>query len=80
MAADGKGAKGAELVAAKVAKRRTIRIDGKHYGPGETVSLPATEVESLRSRGFLEKPGQQAVAEANVPRFVHQGGPSAQEA
>ena len=78
MAVDNKGAKGAELVEAKVARRRTVRIDGKSFGPGEPVSLPAGEVESLRARGFLEKPGTQAVAEGNGPRFVQQDGPSAQ--
>ena len=76
MTADSKSAKGAELVDAKVARRRTVKVKGKSFGPGETVSLPAAEVESLRTRGFLERPGAQAVAEGNGPRFTQQGGPT----
>ncbi len=79
MAGENKGAKGAELVDAKVAKRRTVRVGPKSFGPGETVSLPAAEVEALRDRGFLEKPGAQAVAEGNGPRFTQQDGPTAQQ-
>jgi len=90
MATDNKGAnKGAdgkdlpsttaELVDAVVAKRRTVKVAGKDHGPGETVSLPADEVERLRERGFLDKPGVKAVAEGNGPRFVPQGGPTAQQ-
>ena len=76
MAGDNKGAKGAEIVDAKVARRRTVRVGSKHFGPGETVSLPAAEVEALRERGFLDKPDAKPVAEGNGPRFTQQGGPT----
>jgi len=68
-----------KLVEATVARRRTVQIDKKNFGPGQTVSLPADEVESLRNRGFLERPGAAAVQEGNGPRFVPQGDPSAQQ-
>jgi hypothetical protein len=38
---------------AVVAAGRTVVVDGRHYGPGEEVDLPADEVERLRAIGFI---------------------------
>ncbi|WP_288806499.1 hypothetical protein [uncultured Novosphingobium sp.] len=36
-----------------VAPRRTVHINGKDYGPTETVTLDADEGKYLRERGFF---------------------------
>jgi hypothetical protein len=33
--------------------RTVIGVDGNRYGPGETVELPADEIETLTELGFL---------------------------
>ncbi|WP_395391484.1 hypothetical protein WBP07_12675 [Novosphingobium sp. BL-8A] len=36
-----------------VAPRRTVHVNGKDYGPGESVTLDIEEGEYLRDRGFF---------------------------
>ena len=43
----------AKLVKAIVAARRTIRHDGKEFGPGAEVMLPADDAASLIASGFI---------------------------
>lgn len=44
---------GADTAEFTVAPRRTVHIDGKDFGPGETVTLDTEEGEYLRDRGFF---------------------------
>ena len=44
----------ASVAEAVVAHGRTVMgVDGKRYGPGETVEVPEGEVETLTELGFL---------------------------
>ncbi|MET3135501.1 hypothetical protein AAKU55_005811 [Oxalobacteraceae bacterium GrIS 1.11] len=47
----------AKLIAATVAARKTVMVQGLYFGPGREVRLPADEVAELRARGFLVDPG-----------------------
>nr|WP_315400109.1 hypothetical protein [uncultured Duganella sp.] len=39
-----------------VAARKSVDVDGVLFGPGKTVTLAASDVISLRAKGFLENP------------------------
>ncbi len=63
-------AKKNEIVKAIVAPRRTVRCDGKDYGPGAEVELDAGEAQELRAAGFLVDPSAtEAPATGNGPEF-----------
>lgn len=51
-----------EEATAKVAPRRTVDVDGRHYGPGQEVTLSLAEIKALQAKGFLleEKPTKEA--------------------
>ena len=55
---------------AVVAARKSVDVDGKIYGPGETVTLPTADVAELRSKGFLVDPAADAVAEEDAAPSV----------
>ncbi|WP_434715507.1 hypothetical protein [Paraburkholderia sp. A3RO-2L] len=71
MAAPDKGAS-----RATVARGRTITIDGKQVGPGEEVSLPASEIAQLRKAGFLTTPGEAELPRGDGPVFSPSDGPT----
>lgn len=66
----------AKTVKAIVANRRTVEVDGKTFGPGETVSLPADEVEALRDAGFLADDSQAPSAADDAPSVNTADGPA----
>jgi hypothetical protein len=56
----------AKRVRAVVARGRTVEVDGKGFGPGETVSLPESEVAHLRKLGYFVAPVDPAPANEGV--------------
>jgi len=61
---------------AVVAHGRTVMgVDGKRYGPGETVEVPATEVASLTALGFLVD-GDAVVKKQSGPHVSVAAGPT----
>jgi len=61
---------------AVVAHGRTVMgVDGKRYGPGETVEVPATEVASLTVLGFLID-GDAVVKKQSGPHVSVAAGPT----
>ncbi|CUI48101.1 hypothetical protein EUC41_31195 [Achromobacter denitrificans] len=71
-----KGPAAAKLVAAVVARGRTLLVDdGKSLAAGEEIELPAAEVERLRQLGFLEDPEAPVIRRDNGPRFGSAAGP-----
>ena len=68
-------------IKAVVAKGRTVQGEGgKAFAAGETVSLPANEVQHLRGLGFLETPGAPVIPVGNGPTFKPADGPALQAA
>ena len=63
----------AKEIKAIVANRRSVEVDGKIYGPGDSVTLPADEVKQLRGSGFLIDPDTEEVAPADGPTFGSEG-------
>lgn len=63
-----------------VASGRTVRVDGKHYGPGAKVAVSAEDAKHLLERGFLHNPKAEAANVGNGPTFAAEDGPSIQEA
>jgi len=49
-------AKAEKIVQAKVAKRKSVDIEGKLYGPGSLIELPISEAEDLLDKGFVVDP------------------------
>lgn len=70
----------AKVEKAIVAKGRTVRIEAKHYGPGEEVSLPAEEINTLRQLGYLVDPQAKEIPAGSGPTFNSKDGPSVQAA
>lgn len=71
-----KGPAAAKLVAAVVARGRTlVADDGKSLAAGEEIELPAAEVERLQRLGFLEDPDAPVIRRDNGPRFGSAAGP-----
>lgn len=66
-----------DLVEATVAPGRTVHVDTRK-GPGETVRLPADEIERLIALGFLVDPAAPAPVAAPVagPTTAPADGPS----
>lgn len=61
---------------AVVAHGRTVMgVDGKRYGPGETVEVPATEAASLTALGFLVD-GDAVVKKQSGPHVSVAAGPT----
>lgn len=61
---------------AVVAHGRTVMgVDGKRYGPGDTVGVPATEVASLTALGFLVD-GDAVVKKQSGPHVSVAAGPT----
>ena len=60
-------AKTEKTITAKVAKRKSVDIDGKLYGPGSLIDLPVSEAESLYEKGFIVEPDEQPAAEKADP-------------
>lgn len=66
----------ASVAEAVVAHGRTVMgVDGKRYGPGETVELPADEVETLTGLGFLVD-GDAVVKKQSGPHVSVAAGPT----
>ncbi len=61
---------------ATVARGRTLNVDGKRYGPGDEVQLPASEVAHLRRIGYLTTPGEVEPARGDGPVFTPSEGPT----
>lgn len=61
---------------ATVARGRTVTIDGKNFGPGEEVSLPADEIKQLRASGHLATPGVVEAPRGDGPVFSPDDGPT----
>jgi hypothetical protein len=59
-----------------VARRRTVKVDGKSFGPGQAVTPPADDVAHLLRLGFiLEKDEAEAPAQGvSVGGFQIRGG------
>ena len=55
-----------------VARGRTVHVDGKAIGPGQPVSLSASDAEHLIKTGFLIVPA--ATADSDQPAFGVQVG------
>jgi len=53
-------AKAEKIVQAKVAKRKSVDIEGKLYGPGSLIDLPIGEAEDLLEKGFVVDPAESA--------------------
>lgn len=70
MAAEAKAAR------ATVARGRTVIVDGKRYGPGEEVQLPASEVVHLRKVGYLTVLGVAEPPRGDGPVFTPHEGPT----
>jgi hypothetical protein len=65
---------------AVVAARKSVDVDGKIYGPGETVTLPTADVVELRTKGFLVDPdADTAAADGAAPSVSISGGSEAAE-
>ncbi len=65
---------------AVVANGRTVFAGDKRYGPGAEVSLPAEEIATLRSLGFVVDPDAKAAPASDGPTFDSKEGPSVQVA
>ncbi|MFC0683090.1 MULTISPECIES: hypothetical protein [Novosphingobium] len=63
-----------------VAPRRTVHIDGKDFGPGQTVSLDPTEGEYLRARGFFTEDDGTVAVSASGPAVNQEDGVRKDEA
>lgn len=61
---------------ATVARGRTVTVDGKNFGPGEEVSLPADEIKQLRISGHLTTPGVVEPPRGDGPVFSPEDGPT----
>lgn len=68
----------AKTVKAVVANRHSVEVDGKLYGPGETVMLPADEVSALQASGYLIDPDAAAVVGDDSPSVATVDGPTVQ--
>lgn len=44
------------IVEGQVAKRKSVDVDGKVYGPGSKLTLPLSEAMALRDLGFIVEP------------------------
>lgn len=40
----------------QVAKRKSVDVDGKVYGPGSKLTLPLSEAKALHDLGFIVEP------------------------
>lgn len=60
-------AKTEKIIKAKVAKRKSIDIEGKLYGPGSLIELPVSEAEGLYEKGFIVEPDEQPATETGAP-------------
>lgn len=65
-----------KLVKAVVATGRTIELDKQAYGPGSEISLPESEVATLRASGHLVDPSVQPPPPAEGPTFLSADGAS----
>lgn len=41
-----------------VAKRKSVDVDGRLYGPGSKLTLPLSEAKSLYDKGFVVEPDE----------------------
>jgi hypothetical protein len=53
--------------------KAVYRCAERAFGPGQEVELPATEIVSLRERGFLIDPGQPIPPLADGPHYTETG-------
>jgi len=59
-------AKTEKIIKAKVAKRKSVDIEGKLYGPGSVIELPMSEAEDLYEKGFIAEPDEEPAADAGT--------------
>jgi hypothetical protein len=62
-----------KLVAATVAKGKTVKVGTDYRGPGSIVELPEADVAFLRERGFLVDPEAVELLVDSGPTYVKPG-------
>lgn len=62
-----------KTVKATVSRGRTVMAEGKSFGPGQPVDLPAEDAARLRSLGFLTDPNVAELSPTIGPVFESQG-------
>ena len=63
-----KPAKSGKKETGTVARFRSVDVDGVVYLPGDTVTLPAEEINDLRQKGFLVDLIDIEVSEKDIPK------------